>query len=58
MFPLGIQIPYYIIQNIPDDEVAYHAGDCLTDIGKNGIYLGGGNKNGIGILVFMPHPTR
>lgn len=38
-----------IYQHIPDDEIAWHAGDGTKDIGANGYYLGGGNKNGIGI---------
>lgn len=37
-----------IIRHIPDLEVAYHAGDGLKNVGE-GNYLGGGNKNGIGI---------
>jgi N-acetylmuramoyl-L-alanine amidase len=38
-----------VYQHIPDDEVAFHAGDGGSTPGKNGIYLGGGNRNGIGI---------
>lgn len=37
-----------IINHVPDNEVAWHAGDGLRDVGS-GNYLGGGNKNGIGI---------
>ncbi len=44
----------YIYQSLPENERGYHAGDgsSLADQGyvKNGItYLGGGNRNGIGI---------
>lgn len=38
-----------LYQHVPLDEIAYHAGDGRSTPGKNGIYLGGGNRNGIGI---------
>lgn len=38
-----------LYQHIPLDEIAYHAGDGSTLPTKNGIYFGGGNRNGIGI---------
>lgn len=37
-----------LIQHIPDNEIAYHAGDGSTLPGQ-GSYLGGGNRNGIGL---------
>lgn len=37
-----------IWQHLPTDERAYHAGDGSTNVGE-GDYLGGGNRNGIGI---------
>ncbi|HEY8405876.1 MAG TPA: N-acetylmuramoyl-L-alanine amidase, partial [Acholeplasma sp.] len=37
-----------LIQHIPDNEIAYHAGDGSTLPGQ-GSYLGGGNRNGIGV---------
>ena len=38
-----------LYQHIPLDEIAYHAGDGSTLPTKNGVYFGGGNRNGIGI---------
>ncbi|VEU82816.1 Ig-like domain-containing protein [Acholeplasma hippikon] len=37
-----------IYQHIPEDEVAYHAGDG-SNLPGQGSYTGGGNRNGIGI---------
>jgi N-acetylmuramoyl-L-alanine amidase len=37
-----------IWQHLPTNERAYHAGDGSTNVGE-GDYLGGGNRNGIGI---------
>lgn len=39
---------YDIYQHIPEDEVAYHAGDG-SNLPGQGSYTGGGNRNGIGI---------
>ncbi|MDL2292068.1 Ig-like domain-containing protein [Acholeplasma sp. OttesenSCG-928-E16] len=36
-------------QHLPENERAYHAGDGSSSPGNNGGYLGGGNRNGIGI---------
>ncbi len=38
----------YIYQHLPENERGYHAGDGSTNPGE-GSYLGGGNRNGIGI---------
>ncbi|VEU80293.1 N-acetylmuramoyl-L-alanine amidase [Haploplasma axanthum] len=38
-----------LYQHIPFDEVAYHAGDGSVLPGMSSTYLGGGNRNGIGI---------
>ena len=40
----------YIYNHIPDNEVAWHAGDGMKNVGE-GKYLGGGNKNGIGLEI-------
>ena len=38
-----------VYQHIPLDEIAYHAADGKTTPGSSLTYLGGGNRNGIGI---------
>ncbi|MCF7925540.1 MAG: N-acetylmuramoyl-L-alanine amidase, partial [Candidatus Izimaplasma sp.] len=37
-----------VYQHLPEDERGYHAGDGSTNPG-DGTYLGGGNRNGVGI---------
>ncbi len=39
----------YTYQHVPENEIAYHAGDGSTLPGTSSTYLGGGNRNGIGI---------
>lgn len=39
----------FIYQHLPENERGYHAGDGSSNPGTNPPYLGGGNRNGIGI---------
>ncbi len=39
----------YVYQHLPEIERGYHAGDGSTQPTLGGTYLGGGNRNGIGI---------
>ncbi|TVP86136.1 MAG: hypothetical protein EA375_02420 [Acholeplasmataceae bacterium] len=39
----------YIYQHLPETERGFHAGDGSTLVGQHSTYLGGGNRNGIGL---------
>lgn len=39
----------YVYQHLPENERAFHAGDGSTPVGGSATYLGGGNRNGVGI---------
>jgi N-acetylmuramoyl-L-alanine amidase len=39
----------YTYQHVPEDEIAFHAGDGSVLPGQSSTYLGGGNRNGVGI---------
>jgi N-acetylmuramoyl-L-alanine amidase len=39
----------YTYQHVPENEIAYHAGDGSSLPGTSTTYLGGGNRNGVGI---------
>jgi N-acetylmuramoyl-L-alanine amidase len=39
----------YIYQHVPEIERAFHAGDGSALPGQHSVYLGGGNRNGVGI---------
>ena len=39
----------FIYQHLPETERGFHAGDGSTLVGQHSLYLGGGNRNGIGL---------
>ncbi len=44
-----------IYQHLPETERGFHAGDGSTRPGTSNTYLGGGNRNGIGIEMSVAH---